>query len=503
MSSSVVEIYVHHQLTFDNTSDTVSLGALITVLSLAIDPFIQQITTFESAPAPFGTSNISSRIIFETGVNSTDGRIFNQGFVQAPESFNPHIYQGLYFDGDLTNTLLRNALQIHPRSSGGNVSFGVSESLAMCSECANITSYLSPPKAPTNVGDCDGSDKGCWSWTLPNKVSSGWTQFGDRSTNVLSLTTSADTIVLDTSGRLTILNLTAIMPGWEITVVDSEQQPREAVGVQGQAQECMLYWCVNKYKSSLSGGVFNETIISSFSTGAIEPEPYSKVFSIKPSGSNSSLLLPNSHEYGDFPTNWINGTFLINIDAHGLIQRPLGDLFSGYATTLNSYQEWAPISNNPTLARVYTKARRHDPPETPQFDMQEIFDAVALGMSTVLRMPDPTHDGTDTLQSVVGTETVMQVVVRVRWAWFILPVVLQLAAYIFFCQTVVISHRRRLRNWKSSALAVFFFGARMGNEVRHRGVERWIDMIDVAKNQVLVVEGGKPTTGIKENKLSV
>lgn len=63
---------------------------------------------------------------------------------------------------------------------------------------------------------------------------------------------------------------------------------------------------------------------------------------------------------------------------------------------------------------VYNKARRHVPPETPTFDMEGMFNAIALGISTVLRMPDPTHTSTDTLRSVKGTKTVMQVVMQVR-----------------------------------------------------------------------------------------
>ncbi|GKT42999.1 uncharacterized protein ColSpa_03180 [Colletotrichum spaethianum] len=282
-----------------NASDAVSLGALITVLSLAMDPFIQQITTFESAPAPFGTSNISSRIIFETGVNSTDGTVFHQGFVQAPETFSPHIYQGLYFHGDLTDTTLRNALQLHPRSSGGNVSFGISESLAVCSECANITDILHPPEKSIDAADYCDEYGFCWLWSLPNGVDTGWTRVLVRGTNVLTLKNSDNTSRLDTRDRLTILNLTAIMPGWEVTSFNENQQPSGAIGIQGQAQECMLYWCVNKYESSLSAGIFNETIISSFSTGVVESEPYSRIFSIKPPTSNSSLFLHNSEEYGN------------------------------------------------------------------------------------------------------------------------------------------------------------------------------------------------------------
>ncbi|TDZ32366.1 hypothetical protein C8035_v012476 [Colletotrichum spinosum] len=434
-----------------NASDAVSLGALITVLTLAMDPFIQQIATFESAPAPFGTSNISSRIIFETGVNSTDGTVFHQGFVQAPGTFSPHVYQGLYFHGDLGDTTLRNVLQLHPRSSGGNVSFGISESLAVCSECANVTDILEPPEKSPDGADFCKEDGTCWSWSLPNDVGTGWTRASVRGTNVLALRTSQNTVRLDTSDRLTILNLTAIMPGWEVTSLNEKNQPDEVVGIRGQAQECMLYWCVNEYESRLGAGIFNETILSSFSRGVVESEPYSRIFSIKPPASNSSLFLHNSEDYGNYPSRWINGTFLVNLDAHGLIQRSLEDLFDGYATTLELYPEWAPIAGNPALVRVYNKARRHDPPNMPQFDMQDILDAIALGMSTVLRMPDPTHEGTDALQSVWATETVMQVVVRVRWAWIILPAALQLATYVFFCHTVVLSRRRKLHNWKSSA----------------------------------------------------
>ncbi|KAJ0161694.1 hypothetical protein CTA2_5795 [Colletotrichum tanaceti] len=304
-------------------SDAASLGALITVLSLAMGPFTQQITAFENAPTPFGISNISSRVVFETGVNSTNGQVFPQGWVQAPETFNPHIYQGLYFDGDLTDTILRNTLQLQPRSSGGNASFGVSESLAVCSQCANITSYLSPAKRSTNPDDwCHSSEGGCWWWTLPNGADiNGPTSFANRNTSVLTLHVSFDPIVLDTSDRLTILNVTAIMPGWRVTSFDDTQRPLTGVGVQGQAQECSLYWCVNTYESSLSGGIFNEKIVSSYAAGTMEEKPPGQIFSMKPPGSNSSIFLHNSHEYGNFSTGWVNSTFLVNFDAYLLIHR--------------------------------------------------------------------------------------------------------------------------------------------------------------------------------------
>ncbi|TGJ85427.1 hypothetical protein E0Z10_g3350 [Xylaria hypoxylon] len=411
------------------------------------------------------------------GVNQT-GYISPKAFSQTPAAFSSLVTQGLYFDGNLSDPFSRNALQLHPISSGGNISFEMAETLAVCSECANLTTYLPPPQHDTDTGSSEGGGSS-WSWTLPNQATTHWTAFGDRSTLVITTDSTHDPIVLDTHGRLVILNLTAILPGWTI---DSTHDPPTGTGQPGAAQECALYWCVNKYDSRVSGGVLTETLISSFSDGTAESGvPF---FSLKPPHSKSSFYKQNSQLYGNYSTGWINGTFLINTVAHQLIQAYLSKLLSGYATSLSYYEQGAPISVSDALLRFYSKASWDGTSSTPKFDMQGIFDAIAQGMTTVLRMADGTVNTTamDAIISVPGTETAMEVFVRVRWAWIILPVVLQLAAVVFVYLTVASSKSQGLPSWKSSPLAVLFLGMRLSDHVRHGGVERWSDMITVARN---------------------
>ncbi|KAI0120735.1 hypothetical protein BJ170DRAFT_715435 [Xylariales sp. AK1849] len=167
-------------------SDVASLGAAIMVFGLAMEPFMQQIASYESAPQVTGTSNISARVIFDTGANQS-GYFFPYGFTQNPDSFRPLVTQSLYFDGNLSEPLSRNALQLRPQSPGSNVTFEIVETLAVCSEFADVTRHLSSPEqcASDNAQCCDPYEKDCsakWMWSLSNQASTGWTTVGDRST---------------------------------------------------------------------------------------------------------------------------------------------------------------------------------------------------------------------------------------------------------------------------------------------------------------------------------
>jgi hypothetical protein len=457
-----------------------SLGAVITLLGIVVDPFTQQALSFESVPYPIGSSNISARIIFETGVypNGTVMQTeYTNGFVQTSGSFRSPVTQGLYFNGNLSDTFSRNTLELRPRSSGGNVTFGVVETLAVCSECANITSYL-PPPAHCIEGEPGYPDwAGAWSWTLPNMASTLWTHFGPRSTNVIALDTSADPLVMDFSGRLIILNLTAIVPGW----FSSDPGSSDGVALPGAAQECSLYWCVNKYESSLRSGLLTETLISSHANGSTQSGSSGfPFFALKPPGSNSSFSQPNSMDYGNYSTDWINGTFLINAQSHSLIQSYLTDLFHGYATSIENYSPGNAISPNPSVLRIYSQTSWDTSTNSTYFDTQGIFDAIALSMTTQLRQADPTRNPTDGLLSIEDFEMAMQVVIRVSWAWITLPVMLQVATQVFLCQTLVRS--KRLQTWKSSALSVLFFGMRIAKEVEYNKVEKVSNMLHIAKD---------------------
>ncbi|KAI0858274.1 hypothetical protein F4860DRAFT_517004 [Xylaria cubensis] len=462
--------------------DMSSLGAVITILSLAIDPFLQQITKFESVPVAIGTSSISSRVIFEMNV-SPKGDADRDSFAQIPAAFIPLANQGLYFDGDLDDPFSRNTLQLRPRSTGGNITFQPAETLAVCSQCANITHLLPPPEncelgneECCADGDCDDL---WWKWELPNGVSTGWSHYGDRSTMVLQAVSSKSLLEIDMTGRLTILNLTVIAPTW--IYVDGDYD--HGAGRAGSAQECTLYWCVNKYESALRGGVLNETLISSHSVGELEPNDV-PFFSIKPPGSNASVARPNDSQlYGDYSSGWINGSFLVNTVSHQLLRNYfLNKFLEGDVISLNKYNPGAAIPDYPGRVRLYSKVWLEGPENTTHFDLHGIFDAIAQGMTTVVRSPDENQPDTDALVKIEGTETAMQVIVRVRWIWIALPATLLGAGSIFVLETLIQNSRWKLHSWKSSSLAVLFVGMNLSDEVEHKGVKKVMDMVSIASN---------------------
>lgn len=437
---------------------------------------MQQITSFESVPQVIGTTNISARVIFETGADPK-GDVFPFGFAQNPASFRPLATQSLYFDGNLSDPFISNALQLRPESSGGNATFGNVETLAVCSECADITDQLSGPEhCPADDPSCRGK----WMWSLPNKATTGWTRVGDRSTMVIATNSSVLPLKVNNSGRLTVLNLTTIVPGW----VYYDNKAPYATGTSRVAQECSLYWCVNNYDTTLSGGILRENLTSSVNQGYYSEDADRKFFYIEPPGSNSSYFRNDSMTFGDYPDQWINGSFLINIVASSLVTNFSKELLDGYATSLDIYDPGAAISSNPSLLRLYEKVEWNSNNIT-HFNMEGVFEAMAQGMTTAVRKADITHPDNDALLSVNCTETTMQVIVKVKWEWIVLPVLLQIAANLFVFSVLIASKTKDASTWKSSALAVMFFGMGVADKVPHEGVKTVGEMRNIAQTHQL------------------
>lgn len=440
---------------------------MITILALALDPFFQQIISYQPGPYPTGNTTMPSRLLFESGLDNI------YAHPQITDAFQTAINVGLFFNGNLSDTFSANALQSRPRSSTGNVTFDAFETLAVCSECANITDHLAPPvHRDIQSGDggsfmfCD-PETGCWEWALPNGFTTGWAAQNGQET---MFTTSGrhDPVVLDAHNRLPVFNFTAIAPGW----IDGSSSAGPGV-----AQECMLYWCVNKYSTVLEQGVLYESLVSSYSRGSYA---VGSLYSIQPPGSNASLYLNSSYsrnpltfgEY-EYPSGWINGTFFVNQNASDLLAGFLADQMTGIST-LNGEPDFNGTTPRASVQHIYSIAR------AGHIDMKPVFDALALSMTTAVRNTNYQIYPDDGVVSVLGTETSTVTYVRVTWAWITLPVVLQVAALLFMCQALLSNARGKLLAWKSSALAVVFYGMKLGNQVEHDGVERHVDMVGIA-----------------------
>ncbi|KAJ8127374.1 hypothetical protein O1611_g6264 [Lasiodiplodia mahajangana] len=102
---------------------------------------------------------------------------------------------------------------------------------------------------------------------------------------------------------------------------------------------------------------------------------------------------------------------------------------------------------------------------TTHVDLHGIIDAIAQDMTMVVRSPDAGQLGMDALVKIEDSETIIQVIVRVRWVWLALLATLLGAGSFFMLETLIKSSSWELQSWMSSSLAVLFVGMSLSDEV--------------------------------------
>lgn len=440
------------------------MGALITILSMAMDPFFQQIASYEPGPVGSGNSSvIPSRRLFDAGLDS------KYAHPQVPPAMRAAIYQGLFFTGATNDTFAMSALAPRPNCASGNCTYPEFETLAVCSKCANVTDRLF-----RNWTNEFGTDT--YNWSLPNGFNTGGIDVSDGDRVVMKASASYNATVL-TAG-FPLLNYSTIQIPDTFTDTEAEG-PNATIAV--SAEECMLYWCVKKYRSSVVNGLLNETLVATTSDGG---DDVGALYHFKPPGSNASFEIPvdglmnATTTWGPtYPKGTINGTFLVNKNASNLITQFFKDTIEG-EVTVNGDPNGDGHSTAPIVQRFQVGG------------LPSVFDMLALSMSTAVR-----GTGSDTANTAIGADnvtvtglsTTTVTYIRVRWWWITLPVALEVATILLFAMTLL--EARRMRVWKTSALAVMMHGVRE-EELRDEKVERCVDMEDVAMRKRVRLEKG-------------
>ena len=411
---------------------------------MATASFVQQITVIKSAAVTVGTASLHARSDYPNLEFSISEQFENPlGYGNIPDFVTASIYQGIYAGGNLTDVYIRNALQEQPSCPTGNCTYDEFDSLAVCNACANITDFL--------ISEADLAERPnkAWIWALPNNFSVG--DFPD-SGSVVSTGAAYHPLLLQAG--LPIVNVTAIQP-----CVRANGNPCAAT-----AQECMLHWCVNRYRSKVVNGIFYENITETVKYGyTINPdllEDDTYVF-------HTNFTSPQAHSVG-------NGTYdTLTVSKWG--SAALTDLIAQLLTVNVS----SLALNGSTDIYHGTASLSSTFPGIP-LDMTPVFEAMAVSMSTAIRSNRNYLKG---LRTFAGQVTKEVPFIRVRWAWISVPAVLQVAVLILLCYTMVSTSRQQLPIWKNSILATIFVGARVHRSLREEmSSDRLIDMKTAAEN---------------------
>ncbi|KAJ9602162.1 hypothetical protein H2200_013282 [Cladophialophora chaetospira] len=373
------------------------LGAVVTVVAVAVGPFTQQAITY-----PLRTVDVSRATIprTQTYQNIAPGGI--QALKDIPLTMKAAAYNGLFA---ATSAQTRSTLPA--QCSTGNCTFPPYSSLAICTKCANITQMVA--RNDCSVVPPFGTQ--CTNYTLPNDlVLNGHGELINSSTSTLS-----NTKILDSYGS-NLANISFLLSQSAIASTPDDIR----------AYECSIYFCLQKYQSSFNNGDSDRQYMPDIPGSA-----YSAV--------DHNITAPPGFVAANEQANFSVGEY-----SFGAVGHYLGTLLTGYAS--GDIGEASYTSD--AINAIYNSL-------SSDSNGTSIIQALATSMTADLR----TNSGAQFNIAVApGTATQDVTYIHVRWIWLALPLTLQALGVLLLGITITLSLRNRTPVWKSSLLAALFLG---------------------------------------------
>lgn len=219
------------------------LGALITIILLAVDPFVQQVITYQKEPIVSTDSN--STVPIASMYND-----YAYGAIMAIReptvAMKAAINNGMYDTAEMPQL----DFPISATCPTGNCTWSSTYlSLAVCSKCANTTSLITK-----SCGESFGTSPAPCNYSLPNGMFLNGQTRGSMYMNASGLYDSLTYSPQSTFATLsTMRGLHDLSSTYLLGVVSNE---------------CALYFCVNEYEGNVINGAFNEVVVASYTDDA-------------------------------------------------------------------------------------------------------------------------------------------------------------------------------------------------------------------------------------------
>ena len=405
------------------------LGALITILSTAIDPFSQQILDYYNCLRPLESVGSAQTTIPITNYYGAGFFYTNGDAYAADGNMTAAVYLGLINPpANLSSTIASNC-------ATGNCTFSMNASdtystAAMCSSCTDISATVQNSSAGL---------------ALNYKTASGC-QVGPG--GVVGSSMSVERSLSDSDAPLASI---------DILMTQNNDKPFAA--------RCNLIPCVNTYIGNVSNGVLHETLVSS------NTMPFIGTFN-----SYFTVVLPsvrrNSKDISCTPTDksqhdtdicstigytpinfysveeqcWPNDcvwTFGIN---------PSGGIWDLMVTLFDNETVYDVDSNAqgvPWLVNLFNEG------DTNIKRFETAWAGLADQITSVMRQKGENS----TAPLAVGIALGSQTCIGIRWSWLSFPAALIVLTMIFLVITVLqISSSEVRQLWKSSSLVLLFHG---------------------------------------------
>lgn len=437
------------------------------LLTVGLDPFFQQVVTLsereilqtgQHATIPrarwySADDSVSMRQGVRLNMNDPHATVSYEDFLYGIETRSAYVGPG---PGTIANIPL-----VCPTS---NCTWPSYESLAVCSQCANIESLLTYACMPTRtdwVSSVNVSAKQVReSWPRANacgyflnatsadpmlvagyKVNDDHTPGEALVMRLLDLmNVGADNYTL-WNGSLNFANMADKFADFLVLGVDGFPSGIYTNSSRITAHECALNWCVNTYSSKYHQGRYEENVIQSYYNDTL----------------GASLLKIDYNVTGVVIRDVdivITPPYLEGGDSFGMTGRTsmqqsvsLHEIIPGFVTLSNA--------SAPPMLRYWNYGvgtsgagwSRHfdNNPWLPPTNITARMEKLAIALSSAMR-------ATNSTEWIDGEAYATKVFLIVGWAWLTLPLLVLLASFAFLVATVIHSSKGP-QTWKNSAVA--------------------------------------------------
>ena len=439
-----------------------SLGAWVTILSLALDPFFQQIVTYPQRPNLQGGSTVPRSLRFQT-VNA----IFQMNGTReiTGDDIIATIVADWMMNGGANN-------QLSPYCPSNDCEWLPFRTLGICSNCADISEELQFG-CQNEIGDWrPGRTTQPPNSTLypPTRSCGYFFNISGEYPMLAAGYATNDSIPADSNdallsrlfrlrtpeypndalpywnGSLKFQNIS--MPIVDFVTISSANATAVYNNQTPIAHECTLQWCAKSIQASYSGGNYTEKVLSTFENNTFTGDP----------------IVSYVNQYGvvcdDFLAN-------VSIDTGG--ENFFVDNVTAWQTIINfmpyipTYSTVTNISSTPEVRyfdglhneEIGAGPRRKPisslswlpPNNVPNYVQQ---------MATSLTNSIRTYPNSSVLVPGSGA---FETFIQARWGWLALPLILFVVTFIFLVLTIhKSSSSGDIRTWKNSALAVLLNG---------------------------------------------
>ncbi|MCJ1415856.1 hypothetical protein MMC32_002190 [Xylographa parallela] len=419
-----------------------TVGAVITLLALFVDPFIQQVITYPLLPIPTSSATVPRTQLYDADIFIPN---LDSGIHLGPEfGMKAAIYKGIFTSASPSD--------VTPDCPTGNCTFPLFDTLAICSKCVNVTDHTTRSQQSPSEGGCGDSFSHYiqtnYTYALPGSTNvhiSSCTSAGDFVSGVAMISTvdvsdSMSSSILGISNPITSLAILQF-PG-----VNAEGYQGTYGNATPLAWECSLYYCLNTYNISVVNSNVTTQLLSTYHSETGTPIPYTGLEDT-PDG---ILQRPS-----DSNVTTGNSTFRIQNGTVAALSQYLNYTLSGQFQTEVTEVRGNTYVNDVMQALNITA------------DIGNLMESLATSMTNYLRQLG--NSGSDS--QAQGTAYSLVVHVHIRWAWLALSGILVVLSIGLLVATIILSARSGLPVWKSSSMETILHGPDNGSGVAGRSVD--------------------------------